>query len=66
MTTKPTKMQSDTTEPSLLDAIPHPAVIQDRLGELAREERILRRLMPVALRAWDEREQRVSREAVTA
>jgi hypothetical protein len=31
--------------------LPAPEVIQARLGELAREERILRKLMPLALAA---------------
>jgi hypothetical protein len=50
------------TEPAnLLDTLPSPAAIQDRLRDLGREERLLRRLMPIALRRQDEREQQAAR-----
>jgi hypothetical protein len=37
--------------PGLLSQLPPSGVIQDRLGELAREERILRQLLRLAVRA---------------
>ena len=49
------------TNLSLLDRLPSPAAIQDRLGELAREERLLNSLMRLALRAQEQREQHTGR-----
>jgi hypothetical protein len=55
---------TDTTTLGLLDALPSPAAIQDRLGQLVREERLLNAMMRLALRAEDEREHRAGRARV--
>jgi hypothetical protein len=49
-------------ENDLLDRVPKPAAIQRRLTELLREERILRSLMSIALRADEERRRRSAEE----
>jgi hypothetical protein len=45
-------------EPDLLRELPTPEEIQERLGQLAREEKILRRLMPLAMAARREVQER--------
>jgi hypothetical protein len=40
----------------LIESIPDPSAIQRRLGELAREEAVLRRLLRVALDAREARQ----------
>jgi hypothetical protein len=40
---------------NLLDELPTPDVIHRRLGEVLREERLLRRLLRFAMQARDER-----------
>lgn len=41
-----------------LPLVPLPSVVRDRLGELHREERVLRRLLKIAGAASDERARR--------
>ena len=41
-----------------LDLIPDPEAIQYRLGELVREEQLLRRLLRLAVKAREERRRR--------
>ena len=42
------------TDESLLTKLPDPATIHRRLGAIIREEAILRRLLPLAIRAQEE------------
>jgi hypothetical protein len=49
-----------TPAPDPLQLIPRPSVVQDRLGDLYREERVLRRLLKIAVAAADERARRRS------
>jgi hypothetical protein len=48
-------MNPPTTSTNPLDQLPSPDVIHRRLGEVLREERLLRRLLQFALQARDER-----------
>jgi len=50
----------------LLDRLPSPAEIQRRLSELAREERSLRQLMRISLRAKQEQDRANTREEAVA
>ena len=43
---------------NLLEILPTPSKIQDRLGELAREEKLLNHLLRLAIRAHAEHERR--------
>jgi hypothetical protein len=49
---------TDQQQPDPLRGLPAPEEIQERLGQIAREERILRRLMPLAMAARREVQER--------
>jgi hypothetical protein len=48
----------DAADADVLGSLPAPAVIHRRLGEVLREERLLRRLLRLAMAAWNERQRR--------
>ncbi len=50
-------MSYDTSahDQSVFDQLPEPDVVRERLGRLLRETRLLRRLLPLAVEAAEER-----------
>jgi hypothetical protein len=52
----------DALDSSVFDRIPEPAAIRERLGYILRESRLLRRLLPLAEKAAEERERRTRPE----
>lgn len=53
-------MSCDTSahDQSVFDQLPEPDVVRERLGRLLRETRLLRRLLPLAVEAAEERRHR--------
>jgi hypothetical protein len=53
-----------TTADGPLDRLPSPAAIQDRLGKIVREERLLRRLLTLSMAAREEKARRAQEGGV--
>ena len=49
----------------VIDRLPEPGIIRERLGYLLRESRLLRRLLPLAEKAAEERDRRIQAEGET-